>query len=366
MSISGIAAESVRPEPDDADDTVRIETEPSLVEGSDPVTAPTAGTDPESSENPLESTPSDSVEDTTGDTAEPEETVTPASAENPTEGASTLAPDEQENQQQTETGTTTIVEPPVDAFLDALVSKIQPVKKNARKNFKILIYSEPGHGKTTLMGQAPNNLIIDVEDGLISLNNHPDLIPDSVMSVKHKSFAGLEAIVDRLNKNVPQLAHIETLSVDSVSELHKRGLGEVLDRNHAANAANNRYAAETEQHTENNEHIRRLVSSMRDLDRNLILLAHSRTIEPKGMPPKTFPDFSEKLANTLAGIVDVVAFLYLRKNGDDVERVIRFHSNGSIVAKTRVGGFPEEMVDPTWDKIYSIFQKALPLEPEHS
>ncbi len=258
---------------------------------------------------------------------------------------------------------TASIEPPVDAFLEAILNKIQPVKGNHRKNFKLFLYSDPGAGKTVLAGQAPNNLIIDVEDGLISLNNHPDLIQDTVAAIKYKSFGGLEVIIDRLNKKVPQLDHFETVTVDSISELHKRGLAEVTEREWKVNPAEkNRYAAETEDHTENNEHIRRLVSSMRDLDRNLILLSHARTIEPKGMLPKTFPDFSEKLANTLAGIVDVVGYMYKREVEGKVERVIRFHSNGQIVAKTRVGGFPEEMVDPTWEKIYAIFEQALPLE----
>ncbi len=329
MTISDIAAS--QPEPEN-EPTVPLE-EPALV-------TETPVEDSSSNASPATTEPGDTPLESTG-VVGGSDAITPTSTET----------------------TATVVEEPVDAFLEAILNKIQPVKGNHRKNFKLFLYSDPGAGKTVLAGQAPNNLIIDVEDGLISLNNHPDLIQDTVASIKYKSFGGLEVIIDRLNKKVPQLDHFETVTVDSISELHKRGLAEVTEREWSnAPAVKNRYAAETEDHTENNEHIRRLVSSMRDLDRNLILLSHARTIEPKGMPPKTFPDFSEKLANTLAGIVDVVGYMYKREVEGKVERVIRFHSNGQIVAKTRVGGFPDEMVDPTWEKIYAIFEKATPLE----
>lgn len=242
-----------------------------------------------------------------------------------------------------------------DAFLEALLNKITPVQET-RKTLKVLIFSDPGAGKSSLMGQAPNNLIIDVEDGLASLNNHPDLLGKNVKVLKYKSFEALEMVIHKLHEAPPELADIETLSIDSVSELHKRGLAETMERDWRKNPiSNNRYLAETEHHTENNEHIRRLVSSLRDLDRNLIMTAHARTTEPKGQPVKTYPDFSEKLANTIAGIVDIVAYMYIKEVDGVKRRILRFHSNGSITAKTRIGGFPEEMLDPTWNDIWSIF-----------
>lgn len=251
-------------------------------------------------------------------------------------------------------------EPEGDQILNAILNKIAPVKDQARRRkLKILIYSDPGGGKSVLAGQAPDNLFIDCEDGLLSLDNHPDLIPDSVYAYPYKSFRGFEAVVQKLNEAPPELAHIETVTIDTISELHKRGLAEVTEEAWKNSPmANNRYVAGTDQHTENNEHIRRLVSSLRDLDRNLILLSHARTVEPKGKPAKTYPDFSEKLANTLAGIVDIVGYMYLNEVDGVTHRVLRLQGTGNIVAKTRVGGYPDELVDPTWSDLWDAFKNA--------
>jgi hypothetical protein len=206
---------------------------------------------------------------------------------------------------------------------------------------------------------APHNLFIDAEDGLISLDNHPDLIPDTVYAYPYKSFVGFEAMVHKLNEAPPELAHIETVTIDTISELHKKGLQEVTEREYFKSPmANNRYVAETDHHMENNEHIRRLVSSLRDLDRNLILLSHSRTVTPKNQPAKTYPDFSEKLSNALAGIVDIVGYMYLKEVDGEVVRVLKLQGDGVIVAKTRIGGYPDEIVNPTWDMLWQVFQKA--------
>ena len=246
---------------------------------------------------------------------------------------------------------------PKDVVLETILDRITPIGAS-RKKLKVLLYSEPGAGKTTILGQIPNSLIIDVEDGLMSLNNHPELLADNVRTMPYKSFTGLELLIKKFAENPPELSNIETLCIDSVSELHKRGLEEVTEREYERNPMGNRFVAETEHHTENNEHIRRLASSLRDLDRNMVITAHSRTVEPKNRPAKTFPDFSEKLANTLAGIVDVVAYMYVDEIEGEKHRFIRFHTNGTITAKTRIGGFPELMANPTWSMIWDKFQES--------
>lgn len=325
-----------------------------------------------SPERPLDSPAPVTEDPTEGSPVNPAEEPTPTSEEVPLEtgdeALSRLA-DVTESQSDSNTGETStdsaqesIVDgvQAGDPILDAILNKIVPVKsKNRRRKLKVLIYSDPGCGKSVLAGTAPNNLFVDCEDGLISLDNHPDLVPDTVYAYPYKSFMGFEAVVRKLNEAPPELEHIKTVTIDTISELHKRGLAEVVEREwEKSPSVNNRYVAETDHHTENNEHIRRLVSSLRDLDRNLILLSHGRTVEPKNRPAKTFPDFSEKLANTLAGIVDIVAYMYLKEVDGEVVRVLQLQGDGQIVAKTRIGGYPHELVNPTWDTLWEVFTKA--------
>lgn len=224
----------------------------------------------------------------------------------------------------------------------------------------MMIYSEPGVGKTTLMGQIPNNLIIDTEKGRITLEENAkhssDLIAPGVSVLPYKTFEGLELAIKKFHEEPEQLKNIETITIDTLNNLHKRGLEAVLEREWAKNPISvNRYVPETEHHTENNELVRRLVQSMVDLDRNIMFIAHSKTVEPKNKPSKTYPDFSERLANTISAMVDVVGYMYMAEIDGDVHRVIRFRPTDEISAKSRLKQLPDNMIDPTWEKIWEAY-----------
>lgn len=348
MSLESLVNDAVEPEPQEESDPLGTDLPATATE--DPTEdSPAAPVGEQTPFNPLSGTEDDKQVSPPGTptgetTTEPVKDNTAASADQPTEP-----------------------EKPQDDILNAILNRIAPVKsKQRRRKLKVLIYSDPGCGKSVLAGTAPDNLFIDAEDGLISLDNHPDLIPDTVYAYPYKSFIGFEAMVQKLNENPPELAHIKTVTIDTISELHKKGLQEITEREWAKSPmANNRYVAETDHHMENNEHIRRLVSSLRDLDRNLILLSHARTVEPKGKPAKTYPDFSEKLANTLAGIVDIVGYMYLKEVDGEVVRVLKLQGDGIVIAKTRIGGYPDEIVNPTWSSLWDAFLKASEAHESH-
>jgi hypothetical protein len=248
-------------------------------------------------------------------------------------------------------------QPAGPSALDLIMDRIAPVSTIKPKR-KILIYSDPGAGKRVFSATAPGCLILDVEDGLASIQNHPELAERTKL-IPFKTLEGAEVIVHTLSEEPPELEWVETFTVDSMSEMHKRGLAGTVERDWAnAPSSVNRYVAETEHHTENNERVRRFVSSLRDLDRNVIITAHARRIEPKNRPAITLPDFSEKLSNTLAGIVDVVGYLYLKEVDGVVKRILRVRSEGTIVAKTRLN-HPAEIEDPTWDKVFGDQYKTI-------
>jgi hypothetical protein len=126
----------------------------------------------------------------------------------------------------------------------------------------------------------------------------------------------------------------------------------------------NRFVAETEDHTENNEHIRRLVDALKDLDRNIVITAHARTVAQKNGSIKIYPDFSEKLSNTLAGMMDIVGYMTMREVEGKTVRVLRVRSNGLITCKTRFTNMPDELINPTWDMIEQYRDEFLASNPE--
>lgn len=220
------------------------------------------------------------------------------------------------------------------------------------KNIKGMIYSRPGVGKTTLIAGIPKALMIDAEDGNIVLT--PQIMAPGFERTPFFSFEQLEIIADRARMGVPELAPYETFVLDTVSTIAKDGKAEMKDAQFALSPSNvNRFRFETEDHGENNERVRRIIRDLtKNTNRNVILTSHSKTVEPKGQVPKTFPDFSESFANTLGGMMDFVGYLYVATLDDGKEhRVLMVQSDGNIAAKTRITTMPPQIVDPTWEKI---------------
>ncbi len=269
---------------------------------------------------------------------------------NPPEGHLKDAEAELDKEESFETVAPTPIQPKTDAVLEALLGSIGDPSEQITQ-LKVMIYSNPGAGKTHLIGGIPNSLMIDSEQGNIVLT--PDIIAPGMKRIPFKSFYQLDMLTEYIANRDPNFDWAKTLTLDTVSTIHKDGLGEVKDQQHKliGNSVN-RYKAETEDHTENNEHIRRIIREfIKRTDRNLVLTAHARFLEPKGQDARTFPDFSEKLANTIAGMMDIVGYLYETELDGKPARVLKVRPSSGIAAKTRVTTMPDNIIDPTWEKI---------------
>lgn len=260
-----------------------------------------------------------------------------------------------ESATQTSTVTLSNTAPSVDEITANIMSQIGDIGDTAR--LKILVYGDPGSTKTSFLATAPNNLIYDLEDGLVAAKQSPNGIADNVKTIPFQSWDQSRALLGTLQKRPEELESYEVFSIDTLSELHKRGLAEVTEREFRKRPSANRYVAETEQHTENNERIVRFFRALRDLDRHLIVVAHARTVEPKNRPAKTYPDFSEGLANKIMAFMDVVIYMEMRKIDGVPTPVGRFISNGQIAAKNRIG-LPEEVINPTFEQIMKFWENS--------
>lgn len=223
---------------------------------------------------------------------------------------------------------------------------------------KILLYGDPGSMKSSLAATAPNNLVADLEDGLVAAKFSPHGVAENVRPYPWNGFEDFANLVGTLISSPPELDWIETFTVDSFSEAHRRGLGEVTEREWRQRPGSvNRYVAETDGHQENNERMLRMVRGLRDMNRNLILIAHATTVEPKGKPAKTYPDFSEKLANKIEGMMDVVGYCEKKMINDELVQIVRFKSDDGTHCKARIP-LPGEMVNPTMADILAVWEES--------
>jgi hypothetical protein len=240
-----------------------------------------------------------------------------------------------------------------------------PLDTEVVKPLKIHVYSDPGGRKSTFLGTIPNSLIWDVDLGMTVIYEHPEICKlDSLTIMEYKSFNQVAQYIRLRRMNTfEELKKHETVSIDTMSNMHKRGLQEIMARGYSQGINPNPYTTvmdnDNNDHAENNEHIRQLVDDFRQLPCNLVITSHARTVQQKDKSLKYYPDYSEKLGNTLNGMMDVVAFVEQRVI-DGVPHVV-WHCNntdGYIQAKNRIG-LPDEIIDPTWDIIWGYYMKHL-------
>lgn len=262
------------------------------------------------------------------------------------------------------TGGSTVVTPPAltqpvqsaEEILNGIMGRIGD-KIGVSSNLKMLIHGDPGSMKSSFGATAPNNLVADLEDGLMAAKFSPHGVAPNVRPYPWVSFEDFDMLCKALAADVEPLKNVEVFTVDTFSEVHKRGLAEVTEREWRKRPSTNRYVPETEHHQENNERMLRIIRSLKDMNRNLIILTHSTTVEPKGKQAKTYPDFSEKLANKIEAMMDIVAYAEKRIVDGNLVMVMTFRSGEGVHCKTRIP-LPNEMINPTYADIVKVWEES--------
>jgi phage nucleotide-binding protein len=244
-----------------------------------------------------------------------------------------------------------------DPLLDKLMEDLVPEPDSPY--LKMFVFGEPGCGKTTLAATTPNPLFIDVERGVSSV---PHIAKSKENRYRFRDIRRLEVLIEKyLVPGHPQFDKYDTIVLDSLSEIHKRGLTEVAKRNSGDGRATSNVIIGSD-HQENNERVRRIVSMLRDIDRNIFVTCHVQYAKEQGESGLTTyrADFSDKLNNTVAAVFDICAYMKQETDVDNnTAAIMTFRSAGVHKVKTRVSTLPNTMVNPTWDKIYSKYQEYI-------
>lgn len=217
---------------------------------------------------------------------------------------------------------------------------------------KVVIYGDPGVGKTTLASLAPKPLIINAEGGTLSLNlfrNHFDKFDFKTMKVE--SIQDLQDIFWYLKSGNHDR---QTVIIDSLTEIQQVSMDEVL----SDPRRDDKHDPDTpiiSDYGKNTNRMRKIIRNFRDLPMNVVFtcLAEERKDEDTGSV-KIQPALTPRIAQDLMGYVDVVGYMYTTKVKDKgtVRRLLT-QPKGKFVAKDRSGKLGEVMENPTMFDIIS-------------
>ena len=222
--------------------------------------------------------------------------------------------------------------------------------------FNMLVYGESGVGKTTLAGSADEVaemrkvLIIDIEGGTLSIRKK---FPN-VEVVRVKNWPDLQLVYDELYAG---LHDFSTIIIDSLTECQKMSMDAVMKKLVNQYEDRDPDVPGIREWNINIEQTRKFVRLFRDLPMNTIFTTLCKT--DKNMNTGAIrrkPSLSGKVADEVAGFLDIVTYLYTKEepsNPGHYIRVLLCGNTESEVAKDRTDLLPLTIPNPTMNVIWN-------------
>lgn len=231
----------------------------------------------------------------------------------------------------------------------------------------MLIYGDPGVGKTMLACSAMEVevmkpvLHIDIEGGTKTIRNiYPDIdvvrirdIYDDKGRLRVTAWQKLQDLYEAIRRE----GQWKTVIIDSLSEAQKVSMGSILSDVSKKDPDRDPDIPALRDWGKSSEQVRRMVRGFRDLEMHTIFTAHGQTNKDETTGALLIkPSLPGKLADEVAGFLDIVLYMYAKPEGPNKEVVRRVLSQptGKQVAKDRSGSLPTIMEAPTMAQIAAL------------
>lgn len=220
------------------------------------------------------------------------------------------------------------------------------ITKSSQKtpHLKMVVYGEPGVGKTVFCSTAPDLLFLDVEAGLMSVSDK------EIDVCKVKNYSDIQETFKTLHETKHPY---KTVALDSLTEIQKTIMDDLVKSfPEVKRAYGGQYSSQSDWGA-NIDITRRMLRAFRDLEMNVIFVCLSQQAKDEVTGEITVkPAMSGKtMAEELCAIVDVVGYLYVTQEKQDEKIVLKrkmlVQPSGKYMAKDRSDKLPRTLENPT-------------------
>ena len=223
----------------------------------------------------------------------------------------------------------------------------------------ILIYGDPGSGKTHLAGTAQDVAqmadvhVFNIDGGIMTLANRGDIHATDIHTADD-----LEHELFRIVNKDPKYAKTKTVVIDNITELQTLVLEGITTKEFANRRKKDKNYSIDEVYLEDygvsGKRLARILRGFRDLPMHVIYIAHKKDKMRKGtnVLEESKPNLTEKLCTAVMGYMDFVWYLYTADEQvgneevgyhNETHRYLLTQPMNNFAAKTRGSEFAQRI-----------------------